>query len=187
MRRFIVLAMAMVPLASGCSSEPEPLPEASVEAPKAAVPIAVIKGEASGPIYTDNRGDILALSGYDAVSYFTGDGKPVKGSAQHVVLYQGFEYRFASIENAQIFAADPAKYAPAFGGHGAWAMAHGQLASSDPEIYDIVDGTLYMLYDERVQAEWNKDKARFIEQAKAQYPKFTPEQRYDDPKRLHNY
>lgn len=186
MNKFMGLALALAPIMAGCSSETETTPQTNVETPKSVSPVAVIEGKASGPVYTDDKGDVLALSGYDAISYFTGDAGPVEGSADHIVLYQGFEYRFATDDNAEIFAADPARYIPAFGGHCAWTMAHSQLAPGDPKIFRIRDGRLYLLYDELVEAEFVKNPGRFIQEAEAAYPVFTTDQRYDDLKPLQN-
>lgn len=133
-----------------------------------------------GPVYTEEAGQTVALSGFDAVSYFIGDGVPQKGLAAHSVRYQGYDYRFASAENAETFATDPARYVPAYGGHCAWGMARGYLAPGDPTAYRIVDGRLYLNYNAAVQAMWIKDIPGFIAKADGNYPGFRPDQRYDD-------
>jgi YHS domain-containing protein len=136
-------------------------------------------GEATGPIYTENAGETLALSGYDAVSYFVGDGVPVEGAEENTVLYQGYEYRFASAENAEKFSADPAKYAPQYGGYCAWAIgANDALAPGNPNVYEIVDGKLYLNFNEQVQGNWQKDKENFITSADENYPKHDPSEHY---------
>lgn len=132
-----------------------------------------------GPIYTKNAGEILALSGYDAVSYFIGDGTPLEGVAEHIVMYQGYEYRFANAENAATFSAEPAKYAPAYGGYCAWAIgANDALAPGDPNVYEIVDGKLYLNFNKQVQGNWQKDKEGFIAKGDVNYPKHDPSEHY---------
>lgn len=169
-----VASLAITACGGGASDEAQTTTEASAET--AAVNAG---GEATGPIYTENQGETLALSGYDAVSYFTGDGVPVEGAADNTVLYQGFEYRFASAENAQAFAAEPAKYAPAYGGYCAWAIgANDALAPGDPNVYEIVDGKLYLNFNEQVQGNWQKDKEGFISKADTNYPKHDPSEHY---------
>jgi YHS domain-containing protein len=104
----------------------------------------------------------IAVGGYDTVSYFRGQSKPVKGNAQFKVSWKGAEWRFATAENAAAFKANPAAYAPQYGGHCAWAIAQGYLAPGDPTAYDIVGGKLYLNYDQGIRAKWRKDISGFI-------------------------
>lgn len=123
------------------------------------------------PIYTglfNNRG----AGGYDVVSYFT-EGAAVKGSKEYQVQYQGAEWRFSSEEHLSMFQENPEKYAPQYGGYCAWAMARGYTAKGDPEHWRIVDGKLYLNYDARVKATWEKDIPGFIKSADVNYPKLT--------------
>lgn len=141
--------------------------------------VAQIDGQPDGPVYTAEPGDTLALSGYDAVSYFIGDGVPVAGTEDHVVVYQGFDYRFASAENAKQFAADPVKYVPAYGGYCAWAIgANDALAPGDPNVYEIVDGKLYLNYNKGVQEKWSPEKEEFINQGDKNYPNHDPSEHF---------
>ena len=64
----------------------------------------------------------LAVGGYDAVAYFKA-GRPVPGAAQFSTEYKGATWRFASKENLDAFRANPAAYAPQYGGYCAWAVA----------------------------------------------------------------
>jgi len=75
--------------------------------------------------------DGQAIRGFDPVAYFT-EEKPVKGSPDHTYAYQGATWQFASAENRQKFIGDPAKYAPAYGGYCAWAVANNYTATIDP-------------------------------------------------------
>ena len=151
----------------------------ATEATQGAALFADLGGENSGPVHTENRGDTLAVSGYDVVSYFTGDGVPTPGAEEFTVRYEGFDYRFASEENAQAFIEDPAKYAPAYGGYCAWAIgANDALAPGDPEVYEIVDGTLYLNFNEDVQARWEKDIPGFIASGDENYPTHSPDEHF---------
>jgi YHS domain-containing protein len=128
-----------------------------------AAPFALpIPALADGGIYVGTEGGTVAVGGYDAVSYFRGKGTPVRGSAQHKLTWRGAEWRFATAENAAAFKADPAAYAPQYGGHCAWAIAQGYLAPGDPTAYDIVGGKLYLNYDQGIRAKWRKNMAGFI-------------------------
>ena len=119
----------------------------------------------AAPIYVGVGGKNVAVSGYDPVSYFKGSGTPSKGNAQFAVTHNNAVYNFANAENAGKFAADPAAFAPQFGGHCAWAMARGYLAPADPRQYAVVDGKLYLNFNAEVKAKWDKDRAGFITSA----------------------
>lgn len=116
-----------------------------------------------------------AVGGYDTVAYFT-EGKPVKGSKKFKTTYMEAEWRFSSQENLDAFLADPQKYAPQYGGYCAWAMGgaengtRGFKASGDPKIWKIVDGKLYLNYDEDIYEKWSVDIPGFIEKADRFYP-----------------
>ena len=117
---------------------------------------------AEGGIYVGTEGAKLAVGGYDTVSYFRGKGTPLRGSAAHKVMWKGAEWRFATAQNAAAFKANPAAFAPQYGGHCSWAIAQGYLAPGDPTAYDIVGGKLYLNYDQGIRAKWRKDPAGFI-------------------------
>lgn len=99
----------------------------------------------------------VAVGGYDSVSYFRGKGAPAKGSARYKLAWKGVQWHFASQANADAFKANPAAYAPQYGGHCAWAIAQGYLAPADPTAYDIVNGKLYLNYDQGIRAKWRRD------------------------------
>jgi hypothetical protein len=78
---------------------------------------------------------------------------------------------FASAGNRDLFAADPDKYAPQYGGYCAWAVSQGYTAKIDPEAWKIVDGRLYLNYSKDVQAQWSEDIPGNIAQGDANWPK----------------
>jgi YHS domain-containing protein len=142
---------------------------------------ADLGGENSGPVYTQSKGDTLAVRGYDVVSYFTGGGVPVEGSQEYTVRYEGYDYRFASKDNADAFVAEPAKYAPAYGGYCAWAIGENDaLAPGDPNVYKIVDDKLYLNFSEDVATKWNADIPGFIASADVNYPTHAPDEHFQD-------
>ena len=110
-----------------------------------------------------------AIRGYDPVAYFT-QGKPVEGSAEHSVDYKGARWQFTSAENRQLFAADPEKYVPQYGGYCAWAAANNYIASTDPHAWSIKDGKLYLNYSKFVRARWAVDKAGNIAKGDINWP-----------------
>ncbi|MDJ0977487.1 MAG: YHS domain-containing (seleno)protein [Erythrobacter sp.] len=134
---------------------------------------------ADGGVYVGVEGENIAVGGYDTVSYFEGDGVPVKGDARFTVEHDGAEWRFASQENADAFKADPDAYAPQYGGHCAWALgANGRLAPGDPTVYKIVDGKLYLNFNKQVQQMWLKDIAGFIAKANLAWTAIPSGQRF---------
>ena len=114
--------------------------------------------------------DDLAVKGYDTVAYFT-DGKPVKGSKKFTHAWKGAEWRFASAEHRDLFAADPEKYAPQYGGYCAWAVSQGSTAGIDPKAWKIVDGKLYLNYSSKIQKKWEADIPGHIDAADGHWPK----------------
>jgi len=118
-------------------------------------------------VNVDQRG--LALEGYDPVAFFT-DGKAVRGQAGLTATYQGAEYRFASAGHRDLFAADPAKYAPQFGGFCAYGVAHDHAVSVEIDTWQILDGRLILNYDQSVRKKFDADRAGNLRKADANWP-----------------
>lgn len=114
-------------------------------------------------------GDV-AINGYDPVAYFT-ENQPVKGDAAHNSSYNGTTWHFASAENKASFDADPAKYAPQFGGYCAYAVSRGYTAPTDPDAWSIKDGKLYLNYSLKVRDLWSQDIPGNISKGNANWPK----------------
>jgi YHS domain-containing protein len=104
----------------------------------------------------------VALEGYDPVSYFL-KNKAVEGKKEHAAKVDGITYYFASASNRDLFAKDPQKYKPQFGGWCAYAMgATGEKVEVDPETFKILDGKLYLFYNKyfnNTLKTWNKDES----------------------------
>lgn len=102
--------------------------------------------------------DGLGLGGFDPVTYFTGE--PAEGSADTTAEHDGVVYRFASAENKQTFEANPAKYAPQYGGWCAVAASEGKYFPINPKTYTIQDDKLYVFYngeDGNTLPQWQED------------------------------
>ncbi len=110
-------------------------------------------GKNSGNIFVENG---IAIRGTDTVAYFS-DSKAVKGNSKYQYKWKGANWYFSSAENRDLFAQNPEKYAPQYGGYCAYGMAKGQLAPIDPNAWSIVDGKLYLNYSKRVKELWEKD------------------------------
>lgn len=111
-----------------------------------------------------------AVGGYDPVAYFT-EGKPALGKREFIHSWKGVTWRFASEKNRDLFKADPAKYAPQFGGYCAWAVSQGYTAKGDPNHWKVVGGKLYLNYNAKVQQDWEKDVPGHIANGNKNWPK----------------
>lgn len=112
------------------------------------------------PVYTAKSGNVGA-GGYDVTAYF--DGAPARGDKAFRAEYQGAEWHFASAANRDKFNADPAKYAPQYGGYCAWAVgAKNKLYSGDPLEWTVYNDKLYLNYNRAVKKKWDGDKDKFI-------------------------
>ncbi len=135
----------------------------------AVVTLTVPRAVAAEPPVFTGLVEGVAVGGYDPVAYFT-EGKPVKGSEEFTLKHDGATWRFASGENRDAFAADPAKYAPQYGGYCAYAVAKGSTAKAEPDAWTIHDGKLYLNFDKSVRAIWSKDIPGYIKKADANWP-----------------
>ena len=135
----------------------------------AALALSPLTAQAKSPeIYTGLLSSI-AVGGYDPVAYFT-DGKPVAGKSSITHQWKGARWRFSSEKNRELFSAEPAKYAPQFGGYCAWAVSQGYTAKGDPNYWKVVDGRLYLNYDASVQRNWEKDIPGHIANGNTNWP-----------------
>jgi len=133
----------------------------------------------AGEQLVDKEG--VANFGYDVVAYQS-DFAAAPGSSEFVATYNGAPFHFASAENRDLFAADPARYAPAYDGHCAYALVSHKKLTVDPEAFSIVDpstktlltpetadpetrGVLYLNYSPSVNETFNADLAGNIARA----------------------
>ena len=126
-----------------------------------------ISAEAITPVYSTLLGG--AIRGYDPVAYFT-EKKPVEGKKAFSHKWKGATWYFASERNRDLFRADPAKYAPQYGGYCAYAVSQGYIASIVPEAWKIVDGKLYLNFSLGVQQTWEQDIPGYIKSADEKWP-----------------
>jgi YHS domain-containing protein len=111
----------------------------------------------------------LALRGYDPVSYQTA-GAPQPGDFNIVADYEGAVYRFVNEENRTAFMANPAKYAPQYGGYCAFGASMGKKFDGDPNVWKIVDGKLYLNLAPKVAELWSADTKGKIMAADEKWP-----------------
>ncbi len=111
----------------------------------------------------------VAVGGYDAVSYFGGDG-PQRGVEEFSTIWKGAAWRFSSRANLEAFKADPAKYEPQYGGYCAYAVSQGSTAKAVPEAWTVVGGKLYLNYSLDVRKTWSEDIPGNIVKADGNWP-----------------
>ena len=58
----------------------------------------------------------IAIHGYDAVAYHT-ESRAVKGKSEFSYAWNDAEWHFTNVENRDLFASDPDRYAPQYGGY----------------------------------------------------------------------
>lgn len=112
----------------------------------------------------------VAVEGHDVVAYHL-VGKAVEGSRDFVHEWRGATWRFANAANRDLFAKEPERYAPRYGGFCAYGMSRGYAVGIDPRAFSLVDGRLYLNYSLDVQREWAKDAKALIEKADANWAK----------------
>ena len=107
---------------------------------------------------------MVAVQGYDVVSYQM-DGKPQQGNGNHLATHHGVTYIFVNEANKKLFEANPHKYLPAYGGYCAYGVAVGKKFVGDPEVWEVVDGKLYLNLDNKIKGIWAKDISGHIKTA----------------------
>lgn len=131
------------------------------------VAVSALAKDSVAPVFADSKG--VAIRGYDPVAYFT-QSAPVQGKSEFTHSYMGATFRFLSAANRNLFAADPVKYAPQFGGYCAWAVGNGYTAPTDPEAWKIENGKLYLNYNKSIQKKWSVRMAELIRSGEKNWP-----------------
>lgn len=124
--------------------------------------------KARAPVAALNVKDGVAVKGYDPVAYFN-DGKPVKGSPEHIFKWQGATWQFVSEEHRAAFMREPTKYAPQYGGYCAFAISKGAIVDIDPNQWKIFNGRLYLNNNPVALTLWSHDPEGHIKQGDANW------------------
>ncbi len=112
----------------------------------------------------------VILGGHDTVAYFTMN-KAVKGYSGISAVHDGAIYHFSSEANRDAFKANPAKYAPQYGGFCAYGAAIGAKFPVDPSVFAVVDDKLYVNNSAKVSELWNAKQAKAITLADTKWSK----------------
>ena len=125
----------------------------------------------AGEQFVDRKG--VANFGYDVVAYHT-VRTATEGTDAFSAEYNGATFWFASAENRDLFVGDPARYAPGYDGHCAFALTSYKKLTVDPEAFVVVDpatnapvaedydpstdaGVLYLNYSPSVNEQFRED------------------------------
>lgn len=111
----------------------------------------------------------VALSGYDAVSYFE-QPHPVRGFPRNAIRWRGAIWYFASPESLTAFEMNPSAYAPQFGGYCTYSVARGRTAPAAPDAYVVIDGRLYLMHTVEMLEDMRDDMPVLIEEAQSHWP-----------------
>ncbi len=130
---------------------------------------ALVTGALAAGVDVNATSTGLALRGFDPVSYFT-EEQPLAGDYRITAEHEGATYRFVSDANRDAFNADPARYAPQYGGYCAFGAAMGFKFDGDPSVYKVVDGKLYLNLSQDVAERWHEDIPGFIALAEDKWP-----------------
>ena len=125
-------------------------------------------GFAGGKINTSQFSE-LAIHGYDPVAYFE-QGKAVPGNREITYQWEGTTFAFASASNRYLFSQSPHYYMPQYGGYCAYAAANNAISDADPTAWQIVEGKLYLNYDNRVQRTWAGELGKNLRLADDNWP-----------------
>lgn len=110
------------------------------------------------------------LQGYDVVAMFTMPDKTLKGSSQYESVYEGAKYWFVSAENKKLFDADPAKYAPLYGGFCAVAVTEGHLRPIQVWTHEITNGHLVVNHNAKAKGLWDNNPKKRFRKAQDNWP-----------------
>ncbi|MDZ7829787.1 MAG: YHS domain-containing (seleno)protein [Halofilum sp. (in: g-proteobacteria)] len=117
-----------------------------------AIPVALV-----GPLQNARASDLdrvkliektwdgLAIKGHDPVAYFELN-RSMKGSAEFRYEWLGQEWYFVNARHRDLFASNPIKYVPQYGGY--CSESH-EVTDIDPTAWRIIGSRLYLFFSER--------------------------------------
>lgn len=111
----------------------------------------------------------VALSGYDAVTYFT-ESQPERGSPDHALMWRGATWYFTSPGTMERFEMNPTAYAPQYGGYCAYGVSEGKAESGAPGAFVLYHGKLYILHDAKLLDEARGHIQQIIDAAEQHWP-----------------
>jgi hypothetical protein len=129
----------------------------------AAIGLAVARPASATPALVAPGG--VALGGYDTVAYWS--VQTLKGEPSQSFAWNGARWLFATPANRAAFAADPARYAPAFNGYCVYCLANGKLVPGLGEFWVIDKSKLYLQSNAGARENFTKRVDHYVERAAA--------------------
>lgn len=126
---------------------------------------------AGGFAKVNTTADGLAVRGYDTVAYFA-EQSAVQGNPTYEYVWNGAKWLFSTPENLEKFKQNPEAYAPQFGGYCSYAVSDGYTADGDPQAWKIVDGKLFLNYNQKTREAWEKEQDQLIKQGEQNWLEF---------------
>lgn len=133
--------------------------------------VAPVIASSSDELYAEEG---IALAGYDPVAYFTME-EALEGSDQYTAEWGGAVWHFVNQDHAALFAADPEKYTPKYGGFCAFGVSKGYEMKPDVTAWEIHDGQLYLYFSSDVSDVWAQDRETNQSDADAQWDRIQAE------------
>jgi len=112
----------------------------------------------------------VAIDGYDPVSYFT-DPEPQPGVPDYEYDWGGVPWYFESAANRDVFARNPAIYAPQYGGHCVMSLSRGYLSDGKARLYVVEGMKLYFFYSAANRDAYLMARAAAVASAEQNWPK----------------
>ncbi len=112
----------------------------------------------------------LVYAGFCPFCYITAN-KAAKGDPNFAAEYKRVTYWFVSDDVRQMFAADPEKYLPVYGG---WCATGASMGHVDPTNFKVVNGKImWFLKNAKVDELeiWNKHESENLQKANANWEK----------------
>lgn len=95
----------------------------------------------AAPRIASARQGLIALNGFDAVSYFFDpEGQPLPGKAAYEWVWKDRTWRFSKASNLAAFRDAPSVYAPRLGGYDPIGIVDGRIVDTDPLVFAILPG-----------------------------------------------
>lgn len=135
-----------------------------------AIIFSLLSAASWGGVDTETDANGIILAGHDPVAYHT-ESQAVPGNPEITAVYNDAIYRFASKKNRNLFVANPAKYAPAYGGFCAYGATFGKKFEIDGKAFEVVDGQLYVNKNLSVYKTWKEDVPGHIVESDAYWPR----------------
>ncbi|MGJ8677585.1 MAG: YHS domain-containing (seleno)protein [Akkermansiaceae bacterium] len=118
--------------------------------------------------FTSIAAEAPALDGYCPVCYIASN-VAAKGTEEFKAEYNGKTYLFVSEDALKAFNAAPKKFLPQYDGYCAYGMSFGKKIPSDPTVFTVVEGKLYLNKNAKVGKLFTKDTASHIAKADGEW------------------